>query len=78
MATKYVEELEGGDVFLLNNEYFSVSTDYKKNGDKMCVSLKSGNIKWVAGNSVIDHTAIYTMDSENNLVSIKPIEKPKT
>lgn len=75
MAIKFLEELSGGDVFVLNNSYFALSMDYKKNGDRMCLSLKSGQFQWLAGNTMIDKIPIYTMDIDNNLIAIKETAK---
>jgi hypothetical protein len=78
MATKFLEELNGGDTFQLNDVYFVLSMDYKKNGDRMCLSLKSGSSQWFTSNTIVHSTPIYTMDTENNLIAIKETRKNDT
>lgn len=75
MAIKFLEELKGGDVFVIGNNYFALSMDYKKNGDRMSLCLRSGQFQWLAGNTMVDKVPIYTMDTENNLIAIKETAK---
>lgn len=75
MAIKFLEELNGGDVFIVNNNYFALSMDYKKSGDRMCLCLKTGQFQWLAASTMVDKIPVYSMDTENNLIAIK--ETPK-
>ena len=46
---EYLEELSTGDCFELNGSYYIVTTDFKKNGYKLCLDLKTGYGKWLNG-----------------------------
>lgn len=68
---KYLEELSFGDCFLLNDNYFVLTTDFKKNGDKLAVCLSDGSSKWIKPNEMINSIDIFTLDKENNILAIK-------
>lgn len=68
---KYLEELNFGDCFILNDEYFVLTTDFKKNGDKLAVCLSDGSSKWIKPNEMIKNIDIFTLDKENNILAIK-------
>lgn len=72
---KFVEELECGDCFSVNNEFFIVTTDFKKNNDRLCVSLTNGASRWFSANTLIDHLMIYRLDKENNIIPFKETTK---
>lgn len=71
---KYIEELECGDTFLYNNKYFVLSSDFKKNDTKMCVSLSDGFISWLRSDIIIEQVPLYRMDENNNIIAIKKSE----
>lgn len=68
---KFLEELSTGDTFKILNEYFLLSTDFKKNGQRLCFNLKTGQSKWIEANSCVDITPVYTLDNNNNIVPMK-------
>lgn len=72
---KLVEELEFGDCFHLNNDFFIVTTDFKKNNDKLCVSLLNGSTRWIQSNSIVEELSIYRLDKDNNIIPFKITEK---
>ena len=73
--SNYIEELDNGESFVLDNSNFIVSCDYKSNGNRLCIDLKNGSSRWLAGNTIIDKVQLFTLDKENNLIAIK--ETPK-
>jgi hypothetical protein len=73
--TKYIEELNNGDAFILNNGTYILSSDFKKNGDKLSISLVDGNSRWVKPNEMIEHIQLFIMDKENNIIAIKESKK---
>jgi hypothetical protein len=72
---KYLEELDPGDCFDLEDSTYVLSSDYKKNGDRNCISLNTGFNKWISSDSIVDICPVYKLDEENNIVAIKPTEK---
>lgn len=72
---KYIEELNLGDCFSYNNQYFVLTTDFKKNGDRLVVSLNDGSSKWLKSNDLIENVDIFTLDKENNILAIKERQK---
>lgn len=72
---KLVEELEFGDCFYFGDDFFIVTTDFKKNNDKLCVSLSNGSTRWIKSNAIVDTLPIYRLDKDNNIIPFKIIEK---
>lgn len=75
---KYIEELNFGDCFSYNSQYFVLTTDFKKNGDRLVVSLNDGSSKWLKSNDLIEDVDIFTLDKENNILAIKERQKDAT
>lgn len=75
MTETFVEELQTGDCFSLDSCYYVVNIDYKKNGDRCCVSLINGNVRWIKGNQIVEKIQIYTMDKDNTIIPIKETKK---
>lgn len=69
---KYIEELTSGDCFIHKDLFYIVTSDYKKNGSKLCYNLKDGTPLWLSPQDTVDETQIYTLDLNNNIVAIKP------
>jgi hypothetical protein len=72
---RFVEELDCGDCFDINNEFYIVTTDFKKNNDRLCVSLANGSSRWLSGNTLVDTISIYRLDKENNIIPFKETQK---
>lgn len=72
---KYLEELSPGDCFEFKDSNYVVLFDYKKNGDRHCVSLNNGSTRWLKSDSIVDLCPIYKLDSDNNILPIKPTSK---
>ena len=73
--SNYIEELDNGESFVLDNSKFVVTCDHKSNGDRLCIDLKNGSSRWLKGNTIIDKVQLFTLDKDNNLIAIK--ETPK-
>ena len=41
-----------------------------------CISLVNGNSKWINPDQFIEHNPVYYLDHDNNVIAIKPLEKP--
>lgn len=72
---KYIEELSIGDTFSYNNNIFILTSDFKKNNDRSCVCLTTGQPRWFKSEDVVEACPIYTMDKDNNIVPMKVTEK---
>jgi hypothetical protein len=72
---KYLEELETGECFRLNDSLFLLTCDFKSNGNRLCYSLNQGKPQWVAGNTIVNIDPIYTLNSDNNIVAVKTYDK---
>lgn len=72
---KYLEEIATGDSVSFEDNTYIVTSDYKRNGDRLCVNLKTGFNKWLAANAIVDACPIYVLDEDNNIVAVKPTEK---
>jgi hypothetical protein len=68
---KFIEELNCGDAFEFEDRRFLVTSDFKKNGDRLCIDINSGNSRWLKPDCHIDHISLYTMDKDNNFTPIK-------
>ena len=72
---KFIEELSCGDCFQVDNDFFIVTTDFKKNNSRACISLQSGSSRWFDANFTVDTINIYRLDKENNLIPFKETVK---
>jgi hypothetical protein len=72
---KYLEEINTGDCFIFENKYFALTSDFKKNGDKLAVSLNNGSCKWIKSDTIINPIDIFTFDENNNIIAIKERQK---
>jgi len=68
---KYLEEISSGDCFGLSGKYFILTTDFKKNGDRLAVCLSDGSSKWIKSNDMIDSIDVFTLDKDNNIIAMK-------
>lgn len=72
---KYTEELSIGDCFILNNQFFISTNDFKKNGDRYCVNLSTGCGNWISPDAEVSCIDIFTLDKDNNIIAIKERKK---
>jgi hypothetical protein len=67
---KYIEELIAGQTFVKDNHIFLLTTDYKKDGSKLAVSIEQGNLRWFKPNDMINTVPIFKLDENNNVIPI--------
>jgi hypothetical protein len=72
---QYLEELKSGDCFEYNSSYYILSSDFKNNGSRMCLSLVDGFTKWLKGDCIVNLTDIFTLDKDTNIIAIRKREK---
>lgn len=75
---KYIEELEAGDAFIVNDQYFVLTMDFKKSGDKLAVCLSNGQAQWVKPNDMVNAIDLFTIDKNNLIIAIKERTKDAT
>lgn len=73
--TKYIEEMHNGDCFAVDEVYYVLTTDFKKNGHRLAVSVKDGFLRWFDSSKMVEELQLYTMDKDNNIIPIKPTKK---
>lgn len=73
--TNFIEELDNGDSFLYENNYFVVTSDYKKDNSKLCINLKTGCSRWLKPDVIIEKIPIFYMDKDSNIIAIKELSK---
>jgi hypothetical protein len=74
---KYLEELDNGSIFSLDNNRFILSSDFRiknKIKQKMCISLINGSTQWFDDNSMVEYIDLYYRDIDGNILPIKSIE----
>lgn len=72
---KYLEEIETGQSITFEDNNYIVTSDYKRNGSRLCVNLRTGFSKWIASNDIVGVCPIYILDENNNISPIKPDSK---
>ena len=72
---KYLEEISTGECFVIGNEYFITTSDFKKDGKKLCINLRTGNGRWLSPEEIIDPIDLFTFDKDSNILAIKERKK---
>lgn len=72
---KYVEELNVGDCFEFEKNFYIKMVDFKQNGTRCCANLKTGCVRWINENSIVQINPIYTLDKDNNIIPMKVTNK---
>ena len=72
---KYIEELEVGEFFKLQENFYINTSDFKHNGSRLALNLKTGSFNWLKKDEMVDFLDVYTLDESNNFVAIKEREK---
>lgn len=67
----YIEELEPGQAFIYKKLSYVLTSDFKKNGDRLCVSTVNGQCRWLGGGEMVDSLVLYTIDKDSNLVHLR-------
>lgn len=73
--SNYIEELDNGDSFILDNDKFVVTCDYKSSGNRLCINLINGSSRWLQANTIVDKVQLFILDKDNNLIAIKETKK---
>jgi hypothetical protein len=72
---KYLEELKPGSLFVLNNEKFILTADFKEyknqKSKKMSINLETGFVNWVLEDAIVDTLDLYYRDKDANIIALK-------
>jgi len=68
---KYIEEIEPGQSFFYQDNYFLMTADFKKNGDRLSISLANGTSRWMGASETVDLVVLYTIDEDSNFKHIR-------
>lgn len=65
---KYIELANSGNCINHNNCYYIVTSDFKKNGQRLCISITDGSSRWLEPNTMIEIIQLFYTDKDNNIV----------
>lgn len=75
---KYVEELKPGDLFLLKNDRFILTSDYKISSEnrqkRLSVNINNGFLQWIDDDAAVEVTDLYYRDKDANIIALKEIK----
>jgi len=71
----YLEDLNIGDSFLIDEYVYIVSCDFKKEGSRLCLCVNTGNTRWYPGNTIVKKTQLFILDKDNNIIAIRESKK---
>lgn len=71
---KFIEELISGDFFETQTGRYILTSDFRKNGEKLCIDINTGHMRWFKPNDHIKSISLYAIDSNNNFHPIKEIK----
>lgn len=75
ISMKYIEELEIGDCFIVDNITYLLTCDFKSNGEKLCFCLSTGLPKWFEPSIIVNLNPIYYLDENNAIIPVKETKK---
>lgn len=75
---KYIEELTPGESFILNENVFILTIDFRKNGSRLAFNMSNGEPKWLQSDAMVEVEPLYRLDKENNIIPVKQYQKNET
>lgn len=72
---KYIEEIEAGDSFLIDDKPYLLTIDFKNSGYKLAYCLENGCPRWVKNTDIVELMPVYKLDKDNNIIAIKETKK---
>lgn len=73
--SNFIEELTNGDCFESNDTRYILTCDFKSNGKRLSIDLKTGHSRWFNSNDIVNKISIFYVNNENLMVALK--ESPK-
>jgi hypothetical protein len=75
---KYIDELKPGDLFLVNNERFILTSDFRLSKEdkykRLSVNISNGFLQWVEDDKIVESLDLYFRDKEGNIIALKEIK----
>lgn len=71
---KFVEELSFGDFFEFENKKYLLTSDFKRDGQRLCIDIDNGGARWLKPDCHINAISLYIMDANNNFMPLKEIK----
>ena len=71
MKELYIEECLAGEFIDYLNEYYIITSDFKKNNARMCIKIKDGTSRWLNPDIIVKKQDLYSIDKDNNFFPIK-------
>jgi hypothetical protein len=75
---KYIDELKPGDLFLVNNERFILTSDFRLSKQdkykRLSVNISNGFLQWVEDDKIVESLDLYFRDKEGNIIALKEIK----
>jgi hypothetical protein len=68
---EYLEELDPGNSFSYRDTYYILSSDFKKNGSRMCLSIKDGSVSWLSGSTIVDIIPLCYLNESNTIIPLR-------
>lgn len=72
---KYIEELDNGDAFIINDISYLLTCDFRSNGDRLCFCLSTGLPKWFQPSTIVSLNPIYYLGENNTIIPVKEVKK---
>jgi hypothetical protein len=73
--TNFIEELNAGDCFENLDGKYIVTSDFKKDGSKLSIDLKSGTSRWFKPDIMVTKIGIFHTDKDGNIIALKELKK---
>jgi hypothetical protein len=68
---KYLEEINHGECFLVGNELYLLTADFRSNNQKLCYSLNTGFAHWFNDQEMVESCPLFRLDANNNIIPLK-------
>lgn len=68
---KYIEELNSGDIFTFKEKAYLLTSDFKKDGERLSYSIIDGFPLWISSQEIIKPLSLYILDENNNVIPLK-------
>lgn len=68
---KYLEEITHGSCFLLDDQPYILTADFKSNNQKLCYNINTGFAHWFKDTDIVEPCPLFRLDPSNNIIPLK-------